>query len=179
MAGKRIGNGVSFSVWCVLMGVGGLGSGSLHPVSQYDVTMPFPFSSTSPRKSIRNVPNLFNICFVASDTWIFKAAWALTERIRMDFILQVGVKGMTYVSRPIPFGRLCSRCLQTSNSAASFARRHQHKRDLQRDIDRIDRLERNAIRFRDWLTRMNANADLQLIFWFVLDREWFNRIQNG
>lgn len=33
MVGKRMGNGASFSV-CVFSGVGGRGSGSVHPINQ-------------------------------------------------------------------------------------------------------------------------------------------------
>lgn len=61
-----MGNGGSFSL--VFNGVGGRGSGSVQPRSQYDVIAPFPFNSTSPLSSNRKVPNLSRICFAAAET---------------------------------------------------------------------------------------------------------------
>lgn len=49
-------------------GVDNRGSGAEQPVSQYDVTVPLPLSSTSPLNSSSNIPNLSRISFVASDT---------------------------------------------------------------------------------------------------------------
>lgn len=67
IAGKSSGNGDSFSL-CVFIGVGGRGSGSEHPSNQYEIMAPLPLSSTSPRSSRRNVPNLSKICFAAAET---------------------------------------------------------------------------------------------------------------
>lgn len=58
-----LGSGVS-----VLIGVGGLGSCSVHPTSQQVTTAPLPFSSTSPRSSSLNVRNVSNMCLVAQLT---------------------------------------------------------------------------------------------------------------
>lgn len=84
---------VLFSIGLLLYlrcrGVGGLGSGSEHPCSQYEVTLPLPLSSTSPLRSRLKVPYLSKIFLVASDTWILRAE--VDQRARQE----VGNKFLT------------------------------------------------------------------------------------
>jgi hypothetical protein len=68
-------NGYGLASWSPVAAKGdaGLATGSLLPNSQYVVTNPFPFNSTSPLNSSLNVPNLSKIFLVVSLTCIFKA----------------------------------------------------------------------------------------------------------
>lgn len=126
MAGKRMGNGASFSV-CVFSGVGGRGSGSVEPTSQCVVTNPFPFNSTWPRDSIRNVPNLSRICLVASETWILSAEQNNKNRVKFfDGLDLIYSFGFSYVLKLIPCAMLYSLCPQTSNNVASSGQPHRH-----------------------------------------------------
>lgn len=80
------------SGWLLLgrryFGTGNLESGSEQSINQKEVTLPFPFNSTSPLSSRSNVPNLSKIVFVASETCILKAAkYSLQSSINQVLII--------------------------------------------------------------------------------------------
>ena len=116
--GKSNGYGLDSGVPLQRRGVGGRGSGSLHPSSQWVVTRPLHFSSTSPRSSIWNVPNLSRICLASSLTWIRRA-----EIIHISHMSQVcphnfSAKLNGEITRP--FGKAKLKVLITPSYSANF-----------------------------------------------------------